>query len=279
MLATLCCNLFIHYNSDRGENANNLITNTIKNLCIEILVLPYKLKSDYNNCIFFQRSNLDNGVIFLNCDFRIKVNGNNKNDYIKIFEINCVTAASSIKSNITFRSCIFNIEARNCVFKLYSYRTGRAINNFIFDKCMINLKCINIQNSTHNTMFSAYNTYVEDCGIYIENNSDYPLFLCDYVYNNSSTHYYYFGNSYIIYKSDSNKGLYLTNGSSTTASYLDSLFRTKCFYDKEISNGLLYEKSSSTVTIEDKCSNMLALTTEQCKDAAYLASIGFGIST
>ena len=57
-------------------------------------------------------------------------------------------------------------------------------------------------------------------------------------------------------------------------------FRSKCFYDKEISNGLIYERTWNGNNVAlGTYTNLLALTTEQCKDAAYLNSQGFAIST
>lgn len=265
ILSTLCCNLFMHYNSTEGTN-NNLDTNTIKNLCIEIFVLPYTSNAISNTYLFLQNSNKYNNLLFLNCDFRIKGNGNNSTSFI-IFGTKGYSSSNA--SRISCRNCIFNIEMNNfsnCT--CFTNSNGGGWNNgTYFYKCMINLK----YNSTGGDIFGNWSNLVEDCGIYIHNNSSgYKL----YIRSGNSNHSCHMYNSYIIYKSDNNSKIYLSSSTDMPT------FVSKCFYDKDISNGLIYDRTWNSTDVElTSHNNLLALTTEQCKDAAYLASMGFGIST
>ena len=261
ILSTLCCNLFTHYNSTTGTDYKNLDTNTIKNLCIEIFVLPYTSNAISDTYLFLQKSNKYNNLLFLNCDFRIKGNGNNSTTF-NIF--GTTGSRSNGTSRISFRNCIFNIEMNNSSRYNFTHSNGAENSETYFYKCMINLK----YNSTGGTIFGNFDDLTEDCGIYILNNSS-SIFI-----NNSDGCAMY--NSYIVYKSNNNSKIYLTSANE----YNTPSFKSKCFYDKEISNGLIYERiwRSNDVAL-GTYTNLLALTTEQCKDAAYLNSQGFAIST
>ena len=250
------------------NSSNNIILN-IKNIVFEILGLDIYKGYD----IFRKDSAIDlDQIIFTDCDFRIKIK--QYANEIKFFNF-------AYTKQTTFNNCIFNMEVTLNTDKNLIFFKSSCLGNYMkFNNCMINLdiyKNIKLSSGSLRELFWIYDkTYMNFCGIFINlyNNIEHDSTTRDYLhtlllaYNNTSA-YVYFNNSYIIAK---NKGLYNSCIKISRSDYQSVNFINKCFYDSTLANGVFTDASFYST-------KFLPLTTEQCKDAAYLESVGFIIST
>lgn len=246
--------LFLLYGSNTTVSIDNLI--------FEVIMLNYN--KDY--CSLFHTSSNTFKITFSNCDFRIKLNS------VKESQNLFITGSKS--SSYNWVNCIFNIDCYIYVNVCNSIFYNNYTNTNIFRYCEFNINIINNKKS-----FGGF-----DIG-YIFNNS-YTFYFCPIfinIYNNieaaNSKVLMQFGNnssksilnnSYIIVQS---KGTYPAKIAFLNQSYDYATFtcNSACFYDIDISTDLIYYKTSSIT-------NLNGLTTEQCKDASYLNSIGFFVA-
>ena len=234
---------------------------TIKNIIFEILGLACFSNSQTTALFYMKQSS--KGATFLNCDFRIKCKY--RSTFGDIF-------ANYIDGNfgnyITFRQCIFNIEISTTVSAggisfLYRDRgNGSTTKTGIYDS-MININIVNsnvndggnidiIHNSSNSNLGGSF--IIENTGIIINNDISRDI-ICFYD-NGVSLKVY---NSYIVYNGVKNIIFHKSN------------FKSLCFYDSDKANG--------KIVMDNNSNYFIPLTTEQCKDAAYLESIGFVVST
>lgn len=265
-------NLLVTNTKRLFQIAEKTQTTNIKNVVFEILGLDV-----YNGytLFYFDDSN-DTGVsfIFTNCDFRIKIKQYG-------YYVSCFNTKDKI--GITFNNCIFNIDIiLYCSADLFIFETNRQSNYFY--NCMINIDLYkNVKTEKNNRVLfrnwdSDTKQYINFCGIFInlhnniinDNLNGRATFNILYDFNNHC--YCYFNSSYIIAQ---NKGSYKSH---VRLSERDAIiFKNKCFYDDTLANGLFINGYSYVDA--SSFPNLLPLTTEQCKDAAYLESVGFIIST
>lgn len=235
------------------ENGSNQYIN---NLVFEILIIY--VKSDSSRVFNIGKGSL----IFNNCDFRIKMKLYTSGT--TLFDI----IAGSVYPK--FNNCIFNID----IFDKSDYSFGifntqnASYCTFDFNSCMFNLniyfdKYIPNSISTNRcVVFSCDNhtTHrINFCGLFINlyNNTNInPGYVS--IAQNSSVEVH---NSYIIFND---------KGKNTCKLYTNQTQISTCFYDSTLANGKI---------VADNTEYLLPLTTEQCKDAAYLESVGFIIST
>ncbi len=246
----------------------------IENLIIEAVVLNY----DTNFCCLFITPNAYS-TTFNNCDFRVKINDNNKTTSKFIAR----GGATNLRCTY-FNNCIFNIDQYvNTGNNKYLFTS--IWERFYFNYCEFNINLINLSTTfldyettdgTSSTLFynsaSGYGYTLKFCALFIniynniETGQDKVLIQLNNMDDaGSSTNGFQCYNSYIIIQS---KGKYptlvgITAGVTCTGT---------CFYDKDISGPLVYGDPSSHVT------NLYGLTTAQCKDPEYLESIGFFIA-
>lgn len=249
--------LFLLYGSNTTVSIDNLI--------FEVIMLNY----NKDHCSLFHASSNAFKITFSNCDFRIKFN-NIKNSSYGLF------SASNSKSSYNWINCIFNIDCyiyssvSSGIF--YSDNT----NTSIFRYCEFNINIINNKKKSFGT----------DTGYIFK--SSYTLYFCPIfinIYNNieaaNSQVLMYFGNystksilnnSYIVVQS---KGTYPAKIAFLDQSYNNRGFdcNSTCFYDIDVSTDLIYYNYTSY-----PITNLNRLTTEQCKDASYLNSIGFFVA-
>lgn len=248
----------------------------IKNLIIEAVIINY----DTLECCLFRGNGCTGNKTFNNCDFRVKLNNNKSADRVFM-------GGSYSRLQYVFNNCIFNLE-----HYLYNNVTKHIIvmqthTDFIFNYCELNINLINLSNeflqyspststTVNNVLFfnclnsaASTNFTFKFCPIFININNNikpedgYYLLRLYAGYQEM----FIMHNSYIVVKS---KGKYkvpiLLEDSGITCSGTS-------FYDSDISGDLIvYGATSSTID------NLYGLTTAQCKDPAYLESIGFFIA-
>lgn len=239
-----------------------VFTTDINNLVLEVIMINYNA----NSCAIFQtKSNYT--INLLNCDFRIK--------YSNIKDCpGCLISAYPTYSTFNFINCIFNIDYyfydNNNTTNLFYVGSNTPITTFKYCEFNINLK-VNKSSfaGVSNYLFRSKNEFYY-CPIFINiyNNLEVDMTttaskLTTLVYT-STYDYTNFYNSYIVIQS---KGEYPCR---ITLSNMKC--KSTCFYDKELSGSLIANESSLSIT------NLHGLTTEQCKDASYLNSIGFFVA-
>lgn len=236
-------------------------TVSIDNLIFEVIMLNY----NKSYCSLFHTYINAFKITFSNCDFRIKLNS--VNDSQNLF---------TIGSN----GCSYNWV--NCIFNIDCYIYANITNNIFFNNssstnifryCEFNINIINNKKTSFGTNVgyifrSSYTFYF--CPIFINvynnieaANSQILMNIGNYLQRSI------LNNSYIIVQS---KGTYPAKIAFTDASnnkFFDC--NSTCFYDTDVSTDLIYYKTSSIT-------NLNGLTTEQCKDASYLNSIGFFVA-
>ena len=239
-------------------------TVSIDNLIFEVIMLNY----NKSYCSLFHTYINAFKITFSNCDFRIKLNS--VKDSQNLFTV------GSDGCSYNWVNCIFNIDCyiyANITNNIF-FNNGSSTN--IFRYCEFNINIINNKKS-----FGGLDT-----GYIFK--SSYTLYFCPIfinIYNNieaaNSQVLMYFGNyltksilnnSYIVVQS---KGTYPAKIAFLDQSYNHSGFKCNgtCFYDADVSTDLIYYNYTSY-----PITNLNRLTTEQCKDASYLNSIGFFVA-
>lgn len=251
--------LFLLYRGNTTVSINNLI--------FEVVMLNYNKAY----CSLFHTAVNPFKITFNNCDFRIKLN-NTKPDTStqSLF----TTGLSSCSYN--WVNCIFNIDCyiyanvANYVF----YNNSSATS--IFRYCEFNINIINNKKKSFGfnvgyIFGSKYTFYFCPIFINIYNNIEEANSQVLMNVGNYSTKSI-LNNSYIVVQS---KGTYPAKVAFLDISYNNATFtcNSTCFYDIDISTDLIsYNYTSYPIT------NLNRLTTEQCKDASYLNSIGFFVA-
>ena len=240
------------------------MTKNENNFSVEVDLLNYNKSycSLFHTCINAFK------ITFSNCDFRIKLNS--VKDSQNLFTIN------SNGCSYNWVNCIFNIDCYIYANVYNSIFYNNASSTNIFRYCEFNINIINNKKS-----FGGFDT-----GYIFK--SSYTLYFCPIfinIYNNieaaNSKVLMYFGydshksilnNSYIIVQS---KGTYPAKIAFLDQSYNNRGFdcSSTCFYDADVSTDLIYYNYTSY-----PITNLNRLTTEQCKDASYLNSIGFFVA-
>lgn len=247
-------------------------TQVIKNVIIEAVVINYT--NDY--CCLFKHIG-DYSCEFNNCDFRVKLNNNNKN-------VNGMFICKTLNSNknFTFNNCIFNIDTYlydNVPRSIMGDVTNKSYVSYYFNYCEFNLNLISMCTIDHTvatgsssadfySLFPGTNTGVKMefkfCPIFINiYNLGKDECILAQIYGQYGAFNLY--NSYIIIQS---KGKY----PNATIKMANITCTATCFYDKELSGNFIFDESSLAID------NLYGLTTAQCKDPAYLESIGFFIA-
>lgn len=194
---------------------------------------------------------------------------NNVYTYLKLY--NCVfllniTQYSSISASTTGSSCMNNEyirkpEAELCTFCFKSvFKVPRAfIGDMTVKRCHIHL-----DSYIDEAMPTVYNgggliahsrfadSYITGKVRYGEGNPNGYRYVCSQCGD--------FDNTYFALNVENGKKL-----------YWDANFITVCFYDKDLIPNAINTHSY----INSKVEKLLALTTEQCKNAEYLISVGF----
>ncbi len=237
-------------------------TVSIDNLIFEVIMLNYNKSycSLFHTCINAFK------ITFSNCDFRIKLNS--VKDSQNLFTIN------SNGCSYNWVNCIFNIDCYIYANVYNSIFYNNASSTNIFRYCEFNINIINNKKTSFNSGIgyifrSSYTFYFCPIFINVYNNieaANSQILMNIGNYSQPSI----LNNSYIIVQS---KGAYPAkiafNGSHNKFFNCNST----CFYDIDISTDLIYyDYTSSPIT------NLNRLTTEQCKDASYLNSIGFFVA-
>lgn len=234
----------------------------IKNVVIEILGI-----NDLNTFHIFS-INPNTNVNFTNVDFRIRCKLYSDNINHVFGYKNSITTSSTI----SFNECIFNMAFDSYTerAKFYIFDTQDKI-KFDFLRCMFNIdiKFYNkLDVDTDSDSFLFYDkTYLNQCSIIINiynsvRTSKEHKQLTITKGQTSDSDKVHFRSTYIILK---HKLSYLTKISLGVRYSIDNI----CFYDI----------TSAESCFEANDVNFLALDTTQCKDAAYLESRGFIIST
>lgn len=236
-------------------------TVSIDNLIFEVIMLNYN--KDY--CSLFHTHTNSFKITFSNCDFRIKLNS------VKDSK-NLFTGTSSCSYN--WVNCIFNID---CYIYANVYNNIFCNNSLsgnanIFRYCEFNINIINNKADLAGYIFnSSYTFYFCPIFINIYNNIEAANSKVLMHFGNYSTKSI-LNNSYIIVQS---KGTYPAKIAFLDQSYNNRCFKcnSTCFYDIDVSTDLIYYNYTSY-----PIKNLNRLTTEQCKDASYLNSIGFFVA-
>ena len=248
--------LFLLYGSNTTVSIDNLI--------FEVIMLNYNKSycSLFHTCINAFK------ITFSNCDFRIKLNS--VEDSQNLFTVN------SNGCSYNWVNCIFNIDCYIYanVYNSIFYNNSSSTN--IFRYCEFNINIINNKKTSFGTNVgyifrSSYTFYFCPIFINVYNNIEAANSQILMNIGNYSTKSI-LNNSYIVVQS---KGTYPAKIAFLDQSYNNRGFdcNSTCFYDIDISTDLIYYNYTSY-----PIKNLNRLTTEQCKDASYLNSIGFFVA-